>query len=636
MEKLVIPKDCILRGERITIRYEGDILIENDLVPLSVKSDAGSIGFFPQDARATCSHLSAENGCLEVRAQALSAEFLSGMTGKLSIGELEISQALQFSQDLTIEGTSIEAPEVHAGVLKLVLDGRGQIQNLEVDGAADVTLGQGQIGTIKAKSLRLAAKGPVECERISAEESVYVSSGSISVKMIDAPRFEAEPGVKGVVILATCDDVRAEGVRGFIKPEEFKMFSQQDPLVLEGGATQGSRRVELTDPEDASPATAEERPPEEVVTRPVEVVSESLESQSAAEPLDEPAVPELESVSPEEEPEIDEGIADADDDEQGPPGAEIQAEQTEELMAHADEEFEPIDARDMESQQRKARDHLFFDDEEMPDTSPDDDEYLTREISTIQPEHLPSTPPALEAEQEAESADEAGDVNVPAEAMEDLPEITDFGDFPELTEENQEGEEEDVIEDMEFEILDAAEDADFSEFQEIPDDDEADFDDLVGEEGGPEESFKSEPLPDDPEIEDTTDLESAISDSAAEVFGPGGLATGHIDELQRPDLDGYEMAEPEIQANAQSKEDRFVEDLRAVLSEIQACFPDDNYPKFIGQIETYLDERRFSILRKQRNKEAVLSSFDRLDHPRISQLAREFYAKMADYFEEEA
>jgi hypothetical protein len=83
------------------------------------------------------------------------------------------------------------------------------------------------------------------------------------------------------------------------------------------------------------------------------------------------------------------------------------------------------------------------------------------------------------------------------------------------------------------------------------------------------------------------------------------------------------------------KEDLLVDLLSNIMDDIKSHFPDDNYPKFISQIETYLLERRFSILRKARNREAVLSSFDRLDHPEISKLARLFYKQMANFFGDE-
>ena len=143
MEKLVIPKGCAIQGDKITIRNEGDIVIESNLVPLSIKSNQGSISFAPEAADVTCSSLSAERGELRLQVKNFSAELLVAASGEISFGHLELAQALQISESVLLEGDSFSVPEIHAGDTVIHLSGMGQAQVLTAEGDIELILQKG-------------------------------------------------------------------------------------------------------------------------------------------------------------------------------------------------------------------------------------------------------------------------------------------------------------------------------------------------------------------------------------------------------------------------------------------------------------------------------------------------------------
>lgn len=633
MDPLMIPKSCVLQGEKITIRYRGDIQIENDLVPLSVKSEEGGIRFIPEGRSVSCSHLSAENGILEVEAERVEADTLHAMTAILRINDLEIHQVIQASQEMLIESEKLKAQELRASELELTAAESLDVQSIVVEGQVVITFDHGKVHEIRGRHVTVKGGASFECERIVATEEVVFTSGKIAVKFIDAPKITADPSVTGIVILTQADDVRAEGVRGFIRPNEFRMLTEQGPLL---SLTDGSSTPETTPTSQSfdwaqgpqeEPAGVEQPETEE------EVSSLDLDFDELSDSgMDDEAVPE-EVVEDEggDIPELlveDDGIvAELVADEE--PLVEVEPDLESELVDAASDESDQDD--DEESQgEREAE--VSIDDiktasmEDEGDRS-EVDEFMTREIRDFDPSaaYAEQPPPVPKIDEVLETADDDQvdadmnildddedvldevsedddailDVMIPSEEIEHLPEITDFEDLPEM---------EDGVD------VSLNEDANSGPVESVPtvapiptdDEEEEAQDDILAEEQPP-------------------DLPPPINQDVDQSM--------HLDESMT--YTPEEFSAPEFTLDNDDGENELAERLNGVLGQIKDCFPDDNYPKFINQIQTYLDERRFGILRKQRNREAVLSSFDRLSHDRISELARAFYAELVDYFGDE-
>jgi hypothetical protein len=117
-------------------------------------------------------------------------------------------------------------------------------------------------------------------------------------------------------------------------------------------------------------------------------------------------------------------------------------------------------------------------------------------------------------------------------------------------------------------------------------------------------------------------------------FGPNTFTSDDLSGGEAGDQAGPFVLNEDLPEDTFTEDD-LVDRLGSLIDDVKNCFPDDNYPKFISQIEVYLKEKRFKILRKKRNREAVISSFDRLDNPRISELARTFYTELSNYFHDE-
>ncbi len=664
MDPLMIPKSCIIQGEKITIRYQGDIVIENDLVPLSIKSDEGGIRFRPQNNSVSCSHLSAEQGILEIEGERLEADTLTAKTAIIRAGELEIHQFVQTSEELLIEAESLKAQSLRANELELTAANVLELQNVEVVGDLVMTFDRGKVTEIKGRKITIKAGASFECERIVASEEVIFASGSIAVKFIDAPRITADPSVKGIVILTNAEEVRAEGVRGFIRPNEFKMLTDQGPLLaLTSVASEPSDRSfdwaqgpapdppSATEPEsepegdgvtsmdldfeeleaqveeEATQESSDE--PEEIVHEDIDVDAEDGEFEDVPETDVEEDVPppliEDEADADVEEdvpPPLIEDEADADVEDDVPPLMIDEQDDTPPPLTEIDEDIPP--PFDETSESESAESIVDESVEQIKTVNMDDEveDFMTREIrdfnpnaqlitEDVEPEQAEDDDMLLEGDDEVSDSmllddddDEILEIDIPSEEVEFLPEITDFDDLPELNEGD----------------VSLNEDANSGPIGDVPS--VAPIpDDYDEQDSGEDEAIESE---DDVIDDEPLDGENVADNSIDQSM--------HLEETYTPtDFDAAMLEENE----GDSDEDIVVSRLNAVLDEIKECFPDVNYPKFINQIQSYLDERRFSILRKKRNMEAVLNSFDRLKHARISELARDFYAVLIDHFGDE-
>ncbi|MCB1045254.1 MAG: hypothetical protein KDC35_20100 [Acidobacteria bacterium] len=627
MDPLMIPKSCLIQGEKITIRYEGDIQIESDLVPLSVKSDQGDIRFKPTGRNVSCSHLSAEQGTLEVDAESLETDTLSARVAILRINELVIHQSVQTSQELILESEHLKAQDIRCSELDLTAGRELDVQTIQVEGAAVLTFDRGKVSEIKGDQVTIKAGSMFECERIVASREVIFTSGKIAVKFVDAPRITADASVSGIVILTSADEVKAEGVRGFIRPQEFKMLTEQGPLLslADGSRSKVAFEVVASEPDEPETRVDEEQPNAPVIEEVESLLEEDIPADAGEmdqAPVDDGVAEEIEDLPEQEEVGEDgeEPIELESDEEDLSESSSDEAEAEAEADAEAEDEVaddvqatpppipssaifdwdkgpeengvEIVEQHDSDSGD-DSDDSWIDEDEEVSTVSMEDeapandevDEFMTREIRDFNPDSYQGE--VHEPEEAEPDDDDILDVVIRSEEVEYLPEITDFEDLPELQDE-----------DVSLNV-----DANSGPIDDVP---------VV------------EPIP----AEDA-DEESPVAEISEDVDQSMHLE----DETYKPT--DFSLDDLELDSDSKSEDD-LVRDLNEVLREIKACFPDENFPKFINQIQTYLDEKRLSILRKSRNMEAVLSSFDRLNHAGISDLAREFYRVLGDFFADES
>jgi len=733
MDKLVIPRDCIIQGDRVTIRYEGDIQIENDLVPLSVKSNSGGIRFVPQGKSLTCSHLSCENGLLSVEADLLSAEFLSANHVELKLGELEISQALQVNESADIRAKTVNIDEVFADTLVVEGEDSVTIQAIEAN-QVSMQVGKGSIRHIRAKNVVIEAVGRFECDKITAEQSVEVRSGEIGVKFLESPTFIAAPEVQGIVMLATCEEVKAEGVRGFIRPDEFRMLAETGPFAAlvsgETGEAEEGQSVDIVELAQSEP----NENVEQATTLDLEEVLEQEPDSGEAEPDRDEAEPEstiLEESASEtesEESEMDAEPTAAIEDQEHEQFREAESEQAEEEQPGPDDrntvsmDEEPIvepeqapeptgEAVDAENLEQSGV--SVMPSEVAEETEQIEDPYMTREIHDLDPElfgfqqkrvvkereddlasdlddaeaaaegteldeePIPETTPETDQEPiELDDEDDLMDIDMPDEEIDALPEITDFDDFVELSDDDMRSEplpedainddEQNLLEDHVDEVRDDSIESEADDREDISMDNELEeaiedsidnvldhsmdipeADSVEVEEGFGSDEEATEDEDDDVVLEisnDENELDVEIEEEPVGSEAEPSLEDEQSELDQEDDSNPpptpppvttvQPPSPPPVPASEESEAglDALVMELYGLLDQIRSFFPDENYPKFINQIQTYLEERRFNILRKARNRDAVLNSFDRLQHPDISACARQFYSVMARHF----
>lgn len=613
MEKLFLPKGALIQGERISVSHDGDIQIENNLVPLSIKSSQGSIVFIPESQNVTCSHLLAENGQVSLSAEKVDAELISAKEITMQVESLEVSQAIQAQESLELDGRDLKVGEIRSGDVSMTLKGNLELSSIEATGELIIACGSLKAKEIKAASVKLDVGGKLECEKLVSEGEVEVVNGSIAVKFLDCQSFNASPRVTGIILVATPEHVKAEGVRGFIRPQEFQAFSSNDSfLQLEAGSE--------SDASDVSDAGAFE---------PEVVSSESVaEEQDEDEPELNEGQTEFETIDVEEaenqiheglDAEEDQDLAAGDDDaleEEEPPLPSAQFDEPPPIPQVDDDLPQPppfpAEGEDLQTDEVDATpvdaegEHQSLDDIALETLNMDDEE-----------EGFDEAEEAIDmdtiSEEQAMSITEIEDNESPGEAEHSLDSLDQLSDEDEL--------------DMDAIQLDSEK----SDDSDWPEDVETAF--PLNEEGAPipEESdeFKTTELnfPESEAVEISDDY--AVEDLS---FGPNSFNLDEIQEAEpTPDFDSEELlAEQEAVT-----EDDLVKNLEGTIGEIKDCFPDENYPKFISQIEVYLQERRFQILRKKRNREAVVSSFDRLANPKISELARAFYEELTTYFNDE-
>jgi len=608
MEKLFLPKGAMIQGERISITHKGDIQIENNLVPLSIKSLEGNICFIPESEIVTCSHLIAEEGTVEVLAEKVNAELISGKYVKLEIQSLNVSQAIQTKDRASIKGKELKTGEIYANDLEISLEGDLEVHSIETKGDLVISAHNLKVDQIKANKVTLEIMGGMECEKLFSNEDVFVSSGNISIKYLDCQSFTASPEVTGIILVATPEHVKAEGVRGFIRPQEFQALSNNESMNQLPASDSGSKEENL----------------DEMAL--VEDVVHDVESDHN-DPVENDNVPP--AMTP--EPEVEAAIIDIEDIEPPPipetasmPSIETIDVQVEEDEEEADvrvaEPLEDSEDLDMEVSELEIPENPSFED---PDHSLDD---LSMETLNMDDEEIDEDIGEEEFDMSAISEEEV--MSLDMESVEKELDASFAGDFDNLDVLSDEAEM--AIDGLEMSEIDQADsDWDIPPVQEAEND--SDKEEAENELPSEDNEFKTKELhlPDDDDIESGSLEDIEDFDMVDLSFDNPPISVELLE-------DENEFADVDLnQEDEEMDEDTMVEQLKITMNQVKDCFPDENYPKFISQIEGYLAERRFKILRKKRNREAVLSSFDRLDNPKISKLAREFYQNLSNYFNDD-
>ncbi|MDJ0836139.1 MAG: polymer-forming cytoskeletal protein [Acidobacteriota bacterium] len=503
MDKLVIPKGCEITGEVTGLSYSGDIEVNESLDVRNLSSSGGSITVRTEDADMTADAVEAKES-VDISANQFKGARISGESVVLTTATLELSGPLSAENDITLviqgdvhvaeafcgEGMAVKAGNLHAEGL------RAGSLNLTVSGSA-------VIKEIEARNVVIT--GNIQCERLVASEGVEVNGGNIKVRRLEAPKFIASADVTGIVMVSTADEVRAEGVRGFLHPSELDMFSGGDtpapaPVSAPSAPVEPAASDDLDDTDPGEPEPVVEN----------DYLTQDMSDLPDAVQAEEPTVP------PEPEPPVpDEETAEAAPEELQPvtaedPGSfeELPSADLEKLPAAEFEEIKTVPA------------------EELPTDDLDDIEELpAAEFEEIEPAPAEELP-----------ADDLDDIEeLPVTAMDEVEEITDSSDLEELPavdlsdiEEISSGdldEMEEITDSGDLEELPAV---DLSDIEEIP---SGDLDEV-------EEFEEIEELP----VEDLGDIEELPADSFDEaeelpVADLDDMPTDEFDALTEPESD---------------------------------------------------------------------------------------------------
>ena len=723
MAKLYIPKDCVFEGEISKIQYEGDILIENPMQTQAIESTAGSVVYRTGDETLDCSTIRAATG-LSLRGATLKVSDLSGEEGEIEGTQIVVDH-FHFSDHLAIKGEELHIQSIQAKSAVIEADSI-HIDRLHIEG--DLILRGRDLTVNETMAGKIVLSGNLKGERMTAIESVHQEQGSITVRFLDTRTYSAEDHVRGMVAISTAEDVRAAGVRGFLRPDEFNILSGTQNTMDPSAQAISSSPSEITSsPEPVDTAGSDEgwivqaepverdpnilhhpNDPDQLDTRSIptgelELVDEEMED--AFVPTHEfvPPKPAVAAVEETSEPSSDEatdlGFADEADEVAeyvGESGGESHEFSTNPTVEPEDgfevdqmAEFEPAEVPDeatdvagdtLDGGNDEEADYAVDADEEegpVQELNTDDlagfdaqfDDGMSDQFVVEDQEeevHQADFEPAMVAA--ASGADLSAD-HFEAEAVAPVAVETTadvVGSAPMVTEVPEKNVEEvvrDVVADIRADDLvapaetesaeptqagefSAATDIDADSISDIEDymtitgeDDEfeaptpSDFGD-IGSAGDPED-FQSVP-----EFGNTTDLEEMspeitaedLEDDSQDVTEDLTAVAVEAGESSDPDAldDSGNSSAESMGMGGELNQTALSQKLTEILDQIRAFFPEKNYPKFVGQIQRYVEERRFKILAKERNKEAVLARIDKMDHEEISQLARHFYSTLDD------
>ena len=523
MNKLIIPKGCVFQGDISAISNDGDIEIHGALTPSVLHSGSGGIKFITP-AAAQCDKIVAEQGVVEIESSELSCKQIKAQSLHLKTGPLTVAGEIQVEGELFMSCEEGQLTHCQAGLANI--SGKDlRAQSITCSGELTLQANHAKVDSINAR--KVVISGDLECKRIVAQEGILVESGKMAIKSVECPSFHASPEVTGIVMVANCDEVRAEGVRGFLHPSELGLLSDEDGVVS----------IPTADLTAMAMASDEES------------AQESPDTAEALSPPPDPAPVALDEVPP---------VA-------VEPVEDLEPEET----TVEEEEFTELPAID--------EPEMTVEDDE--DTNPEPEPAMGGTILMT-----------------AALDDEEGTVELSHEDLADDEDV--FG----ITAPIGQHEELDVPVD-DTDVLSAAD-----ALGEVEDLDPVD------------EMSVEDPLETD-ELGDLGEVAEAL-DEADEL---------HSEDLEVMDSELVAEEAPPLPPDQENPADTLVRDLTTILDEIRSYFPQDNIPNSISQIQRYIDEGRFNLFAKSRNKEAVLSNFDKFEHETISRLVRSFFTRVEHY-----
>ncbi len=650
MDKLIIPKDCTLQGEIRSAINQGDIVIENGSIPGAVKSDEGSIRLVVEENETNCETISAQNGIVEIQAKEFQCRRILARAAQLSATRFSAEEILSCEEQITLEAQTIAIEECRAGKVEIKGD-QVHIKKVHADDELVIQAQHAEIEEIVAKKIVL--QGSIKCRRVAAEETVLVDSGKIVIKALECKTFHAAPEVKGIVVLATCEEVRAEGVRGFLQPDELDMLGDGATTADLTKLFSGPRISEISqetseEGEDVSFQPPDEPEEEEIQT---EVLSDPLEETPTTEdgvsepnPLDEepaaaepepltseeppppasgyPTIPEVDAFEVPPDPKPEEPVLESEEPEDPAPQTDLpeSGESSSPNWEMATQLEEPLSPADAEEESNDAQEIGKFMKEHMEDDPETDagEEAAQENFAAVDTREFESLSPSEELlEEEAIPPFSVSDsLDNPEVALEELSEdeLEDSLDDSDLHEDSLDDDSDPHLDHDDLEAIEEVDESDDS----LPE--------IQGLEGGDEIEVTTDAFTDD-EVLERVDAFDIMDEIPEEDEAPESLEDLEV-------LDEASLESVEIGSEDEPPEDALVRDLIQILNQVRAYFHEGEDPKFIAQIHRYLEDRRFDLFMKTRNKEAVLAKFDKFDHAEISALARSFFNKLEAYQEQ--
>lgn len=706
MEKLHFPAGCIIEGDIRAITNEGDILLEGDFAPQQLISNQGNVHFKPAAETVHFQVMRAPNGTLLVEAGNLIGRILEGDAVRIHSQTMKIEERVT-GDEVDLQGDQLEIEHVNGGTIRI------RAKNLTLEklvSTGEVHIEADMAKVVEARAHKLVLRGAFNSQKVVAEDVVIAESGKVAIKMLDAPRFQAASDVRGIVMISTCSQVKAEGVRGFLHPDELSMLNEeantldltnyidrrealrQEAVAYSGETvshdhdesdtddtddTDGTVKVKTEDLKHFAHVAADDRPTG--TARPEEMVLDAPDEESSLEMSDEPVLSDEIADTPGAYTPV--AFDEVQDDIQTESLEEGPALDMDDAEIPASDEGDLVDADDIAFESDTDPDDVFSGGEpEVPGVGTQGEVIETFDTASsdeASDEDLPTGksaadfgdwdgPAALEddsVDQDATPAEDLqadfnafrADAEPASEAWDDVSaragaqpaseawqdNAVDHDDWAAVDTPSSDAGWEEVSSPVAETVLntDSTELDDEDVLESEPGSDVDDFD---GDLDVPTEddeqlspnAFQSVNGDDDAEELSSEDLdelpaEGTIDDSLPEVAAFDAGTSGNMEALGSEDL--LEVDEPETPADP---EDLLVENLNAKLEEVKRFFADDDYPKFIGQLQRYIEDRRFNLFAKQRNREAVLASFDKFNREDISQLARAFFQILDDHFNE--
>lgn len=651
MDKLIIPKECVLQGEIRAAINQGDITIENGWVPGALKSNEGSIRLTTDEAEAACETISAQNGIVEIQAQEFKCRRILAQAAQLNAAHFRASEILDCRDSIILSASSANIEECRADKIELKVD---QLNIKKIYAGEELIIDSKNAEFEEIVAKRIVLHGAVKCRRMVAEETVIVDSGKVVIKVLECQSFHAAPEVGGIVVLATCEEVRAEGVRGFLQPDELDMLADGATTADLTRLLAGPRTTDAPTPSPEETSAVSFQPP-------ADDGAEEIENAAAQPPNTEETPPSQEEGSP--VPENFEAETIVADSEPAPPielhspGSEyptipeVDAFEAPEPSSSDEGEAEELEKEEEALPDQRGNEAAFSenrDEEAEPeppastDLDSDEDGDGSRDIGQFMKDHMDESFASEDGGEEMnddiepESAREFASPPQPEEPLEkDIPifSVAESMEDPEvMLEELTEDELAGPLEDtdlqeygLESEMSPQFDDDLEDSLAEVADSDDS-LPEIQGLEGPDEIEISTEAFSDD-EVLERVDAYDILDDIPRVEEEPES-----IEELEI--LDEASLESVEIGSEEESPEDALVRDLIQILNQVRAYFHEGEDPKFVSQIHRYLEDRRFDLFMKTRNKEAVLAKFDKFDHGEISALARSFFNKLEAYMEQ--